>query len=66
MDRETFEAGYVAEWRSVRGSDDDPPFVPPAPLPLVPGAYVIGFSRGVRDANGMTGKPGDPGARGGR
>ena len=65
MDRKTFQDGYLAGWRSVRGSNDDPPFVPPAPLPLVAGAYVIGFSRGARDAAGMSEKPRDPGASGG-
>ena len=57
MELYTFEAGYVAGWRSVRGSEDDPPFVPPPPSPIVAGAYIIGFSRGVRDATGLTGRP---------
>jgi hypothetical protein len=54
MDRETFEAGYVAGWQSVRGHDDAPPFVPPAPLPTVAGAYAFGFARRARDAAGMS------------
>ena len=56
MDVGSFSQGYVAGWRSVTG--DVPVLVPESPV-LV-GAhvgavtYMVGFSRGSRDATTMT------------
>jgi hypothetical protein len=57
-DHEPFQQGYVAGWRSVRGADDYPPLTPPSPVFVGPMMYMIGFSRGARDARSMT--PDDP------
>jgi hypothetical protein len=48
-----FEEGYVAGWQSVRGPKDVPLNVPLSPVVVVPGAYMVGFSRGLRDATAM-------------
>jgi hypothetical protein len=56
MDVGSFSQGYVAGWRSITG--DEPVLVPESPV-LV-GAhvgavtYMVGFSRGARDAVEMT------------
>jgi hypothetical protein len=61
MDIGSFSQGYVAGWRSVTG--DVPVLVPESPV-LV-GAhigavtYMVGFSRGSRDATAMTPDPSD-------
>jgi hypothetical protein len=45
-----FRRGYIAGWQSVRGADDQPIFVPPSPVFLESTMYMVGFSRGARDA----------------
>jgi hypothetical protein len=45
-----FEQGYVAGWQSVRGPDEQPLLIPPSPVFVGPAMYLVGFSRGVRDA----------------
>jgi hypothetical protein len=50
-----FQQGYVAGWQSVRGADDQPVLIPPSPVLVGPAMYMIGFSRGARDAEAMTG-----------
>jgi hypothetical protein len=49
-DQESFQQGYVAGWRSVRGDDDHPPIIPLSPVFVGPSMYMVGFSRGARDA----------------
>jgi hypothetical protein len=51
MDRGTFQEGYAAGWRSVRG--DAPVNIPPSPVRNDADAHMVGFSRGQRDANEM-------------
>jgi hypothetical protein len=57
-DHEPFHQGYLAGWQSVRGADDRPPLIPPCPVLVGPAMYMVGFSRGARDARSMT--PDDP------
>jgi hypothetical protein len=57
-DHEPFDLGYLAGWQSVRGADDEPFLIPPCPVFVGPAMYMVGFSRGARDARSMT--PGDP------
>jgi hypothetical protein len=45
-----FRRGYIAGWQAVRGADDQPIFVPPSPVFVEPTMYMVGFSRGARDA----------------
>jgi hypothetical protein len=46
---DAFGDGYIAGWRSVRGADENPD-VPPCLALSVMSMYLVGFSRGVRDA----------------
>jgi hypothetical protein len=48
VDHDTFREGYTAGWRSIRG--DEPILVPACPVIEGVSMYLIGFSRGVRDA----------------
>jgi hypothetical protein len=50
VDQTSFQQGYIAGWQSVRGAGDQPIFVPPSPVFVGPMMYMVGFSRGVRDA----------------
>jgi hypothetical protein len=50
MEQGTFEKGYIAGWRSVRGPEDLPPNVPPSPMRIPAGSYMVGFLRALRDA----------------
>jgi hypothetical protein len=50
VDQEPFQQGYTAGWQSVRGTDDDPVLIPPSPVFIGQAMYMVGFSRGVRDA----------------
>jgi hypothetical protein len=48
----SFTHGYVAGWRSVR--DEPPVIVPLSPMRVeTPVMYMVGFSRGVRDASAI-------------
>jgi hypothetical protein len=49
-EHEPFQQGYIAGWRSVRGVDDHPSLIPPSPVFVGPMMYMVGFSRGARDA----------------
>jgi hypothetical protein len=49
MDQGPFEDGYIAGWRSVKGAA--PPIVPRSPMLGGTDAYMVGFSRGRRDAD---------------
>ena len=48
-----FGRGYLAGWQSVRGADDEPLLIPPSPVLVGPAMYMVGYSRGARDAGGM-------------
>ena len=50
-EHQSFEQGYLAGWQSVRGADDEPVLIPPSPVFIGPAMYMVGFSRGARDAN---------------
>jgi hypothetical protein len=50
VDHGPFQQGYVAGWRSVRGGDDHPVLIPPSPVFVRSAMYMVGFSRGARDA----------------
>ena len=50
VNQEPFRRGYIAGWHSVRGADDQPIFVPPSPVFVEQTMYMVGFSRGARDA----------------
>jgi hypothetical protein len=53
MDVGSFPEAYIAGWRSVTG--EEPVLVPESPVLVAYAgtvAYMIGFSRGVRDATG--------------
>jgi hypothetical protein len=50
VDHRPFEQGYVAGWQSVRGADDQPPLIPPSPVFVGSAMYMVGYSRGARDA----------------
>jgi hypothetical protein len=45
-----FQQGYIAGWQSVRGADDHPILVPQSPVFVGQAMYMVGFSRGARDA----------------
>jgi hypothetical protein len=49
-DHHPFQQGYIAGWQSVRGADDQPVLIPPSPVFVGPVMYMVGFSRGTRDA----------------
>jgi hypothetical protein len=49
-DHHPFQQGYIAGWQSVRGADDQPVLIPPSPVFVGPAMYMIGYSRGTRDA----------------
>jgi hypothetical protein len=49
VDHDAFHDGYIAGWRSVRGNAEDPD-VPACPEFTGMVMYLVGFSRGVRDA----------------
>jgi hypothetical protein len=55
MEQGTFEKGYIAGWRSVRGSEDLPLNVPASPMRIPAGSYMVGFSRALRDATDSCG-----------
>jgi hypothetical protein len=50
VDHRPFQQGYIAGWQSVRGADDQPVLVPPSPVFVGLAMYMVGFSRGARDA----------------
>jgi hypothetical protein len=50
VDQEPFQQGYIAGWHSVRGVDDRPVLIPVSPVFIAHAMYMVGFSRGVRDA----------------
>ena len=50
IDQAPFEQGYIAGWQSVRGADDHPILVPQSPVFVGHAMYMVGFSRGARDA----------------
>jgi hypothetical protein len=49
VDHDAFHDGYIAGWRSVRGAEENPD-VPACPVLCGMSMYLVGFSRGVRDA----------------
>jgi hypothetical protein len=49
-DYRPFQEGYIAGWQSVRGADDQPVLIPPSPVFVGPAMYMVGYSRGARDA----------------
>jgi hypothetical protein len=49
-DQAPFQRGYLAGWQSVRGADDQPVWVPQSPVFVKQALYMVGFSRGARDA----------------
>jgi hypothetical protein len=53
IDQQYFQQGYVAGWQSVRGADDQPVLIPPSPVLVGRAMYMVGFSRGARDAGAM-------------
>jgi hypothetical protein len=50
VDQAPFQQGYIAGWQSVRGADDHPIMVPQSPVFIGEAMYMVGFSRGARDA----------------
>jgi hypothetical protein len=58
VDHEPFDQGYLEGWQAVRGVDDQPVLIPPCPVLVGPAIYMVGFSRGTRDAR--TAIPDDP------
>jgi hypothetical protein len=50
VDQAPFQQGYIAGWQSVRGADDHPILVPQSPVFIGQAMYMVGFSRGARDA----------------
>jgi hypothetical protein len=50
VDHRPFQQGYIAGWQSVRGADDHPPLIPLSPVFVEPAMYMVGYSRGARDA----------------
>ena len=50
VDQAPFQQGYIAGWQSVRGADDHPILVPQSPVFVGQAMYMVGFSRGARDA----------------
>jgi hypothetical protein len=55
MEQGTFEKGYIAGWRSVRGSEDALLNVPSSPMRIPAGCYMVVFSRALRDATDSRG-----------
>jgi hypothetical protein len=51
MDQGAFQEGYAAGWRSVTGRF--PIIIPPSPMRNDTDAFMVGFSRGKRDADAM-------------
>jgi hypothetical protein len=51
MDQGPFQEGYAAGWRSVAGGS--PIKIPPSPMRNDADAFMVGFSRGKRDADAM-------------
>jgi|HubBroStandDraft_2_1064218.scaffolds.fasta_scaffold3860676_2 hypothetical protein len=49
MDEGAFQEGYAAGWRSVAG--ESPIIIPPSPIRNDAHAFMVGFSRGKRDAD---------------
>jgi hypothetical protein len=49
-EHQPFEQGYLAGWHSLRGADDEPVLIPSSPVFVGPMMYMVGFSRGARDA----------------
>jgi hypothetical protein len=49
-EQQPFQQGYIAGWQSVRGADDQPVLIPASPVFVEPVMYMVGFSRGARDA----------------
>src|SRR4051812_31458884 len=45
-----FKAGYLKGWQSVRGPADAPVNIPESPVVVPSVAFMVGISRGVRDA----------------
>jgi hypothetical protein len=58
VDHEAFRNGYIAGWRSVRG--EDPVLIPPSPVFVRSAMYMLGFSRGAKDAAATTAPPALP------
>jgi hypothetical protein len=54
VDCEPFCNGYLAGLQSVRGAIDHPVLIPPCPVFVGTAMYMVGFSRGARDARTMT------------
>jgi hypothetical protein len=50
VDHQPFQQGYVAGWQSVRGPDEQPLLIPPSPVFVGQAMYMVGYSRGSRDA----------------
>jgi hypothetical protein len=59
MERDSFGQGYIAGWRSVQG-DEEQPVIPPAPAATGKSMYLVGFHRGVRDAEAAPSREGNP------
>jgi hypothetical protein len=53
-EHQPFQEGYVAGWQSVRGADGYPLLIPPSPVFVGSAMYMVGYSRGSRDAEAMT------------
>jgi hypothetical protein len=53
MELGTFEKGYSAGRRSVRGPKDLSANVPASPMRIPAGSYMVGFSCALRDATAM-------------
>jgi hypothetical protein len=51
VDQALFQRGYIAGWQSVRGGDDHPALVPQSTVFVGQVIYMVGFSRGARDAS---------------
>ena len=58
VDHEPFNHGYLEGWQSVRGADDQSVLIPLCPVVVGPAIYMVGFSRGTRDARATI--PDDP------
>jgi len=50
LNQEPFQQGYIAGWQSVRGADNHPLLIPLSPVFVGQAMYMVGFSRGARDA----------------
>jgi hypothetical protein len=48
VDSRSFRYGYLAGWQSVR--EDQPVLIPLCPVFVGTAMYMVGFSRGARDA----------------